>query len=71
VYPVDNLEGALGAVLKLNPMTPIIDGYRATILRGELPAMIPFALAAALAFVTLALGWLMFHRAEFRFAESA
>jgi lipopolysaccharide transport system permease protein len=71
VYPVDNLGGTLGAVLKLNPMTPIIDGYRATILRGQLPSMVPFTIAAVLAFTTLAVGWLMFHRAEFRFAESA
>jgi ABC-type polysaccharide/polyol phosphate export permease len=71
VYPVDNLKGTLGTILKLNPMTPIIDGYRATILRGELPAMGPFAVASVLAFATLAVGWLMFHRAEFRFAESA
>ncbi|HUK34583.1 MAG TPA: ABC transporter permease [Vicinamibacterales bacterium] len=71
VYPIDNLGGKLGMVLKLNPMTPIIDGYRATILRGELPRPLPFALATIVAFVTLGVGWLMFHRAEFRFAESA
>jgi len=71
VYPIDGLGGRLGVLLKLNPMTPIIDGYRATILRGELPAPVPFALASLVAFTTLAVGWLMFHRAEFRFAESA
>jgi ABC-type polysaccharide/polyol phosphate export permease len=71
VYPIENLGGKLGMVLKLNPMTPIIDGYRATILRGELPAPVPFAIATVVAFATLGAGWLMFHRAEFRFAESA
>ena len=71
VYPIDNLGGKLGLLLKLNPMTPIIDGYRATILRGELPAPLPFAVATIVAFATLGAGWLMFHRAEFRFAESA
>jgi ABC-type polysaccharide/polyol phosphate export permease len=71
VYPVDNLGGRLGMVLRLNPMSPIIDGYRATILRGQLPPFWPLAIAAVLALVTLSVGWLMFHRAEFRFAESA
>src|ERR1043165_3343729 len=71
VYPIENVGGALGKLLKLNPMTPIIDGYRATILRGQPPQLLPVAVAAALAMATLAVGWLMFHRAEFRFAESA
>jgi len=70
VYPVDNIGGKLGAVLKLNPMTPIVDGYRAAILRGEWPNLEALAIAGILAVVTLAIGWLMFHRAEFRFAES-
>jgi ABC-type polysaccharide/polyol phosphate export permease len=52
-------------------MTPVIDGYRATILRGELPAFGPLAVAAALALVTVLVGWLVFHRAEYQFAEYA
>ena len=65
------MGGKLGALLTLNPMTPIIDGYRATILRGQPPDVGPLALAGALAVVTLALGWLIFHRAEYQFAENA
>jgi ABC-type polysaccharide/polyol phosphate export permease len=71
VYPVDNIGGTLGAVLKLNPMTPIIDGYRAAILRGEWPSVEALAIAAILAGATLAVSWVVFHRAEFRFAENA
>jgi lipopolysaccharide transport system permease protein len=71
VYPIERLGGWLGTLLKLNPMTPIIDGYRATILRGEYPQFGPLALAAVLALATLACGWVIFHRAEYRFAESA
>lgn len=71
VYPVELVGGKLGTLLKLNPMTPIIDGYRATILRGELPALGPLAVATALAVVTLLVGWLVFHRAEYQFAEYA
>jgi ABC-type polysaccharide/polyol phosphate export permease len=71
VYPVDNIGGRLGAALKLNPMTPIIDGYRAVILRGERPNVEALAIAAVLASATLAVSWVVFHRAEFRFAENA
>ena len=71
VYPIDNLKGTLGTILKLNPMTPIIDGYRAAILRGQPPDLMAVSIAAALATVTLALGWLVFHRAEYQFAENA
>lgn len=70
VYPVDRIGGRLGALLTLNPMTPIIDAYRAVLLRGTLPAPGPFGTAAAISFLTLAVAWVVFHRAEFRFAES-
>jgi ABC-type polysaccharide/polyol phosphate export permease len=69
VYPVERVGGRLGEVLKLNPMTPIIDAYRAVVLRGELPPVGPFAAATALALLCLAAGWIAFHRAEFKFAE--
>jgi ABC-type polysaccharide/polyol phosphate export permease len=71
VYPVERLGGTLGSVLRLNPMTPIIDGYRAVILGGEPPQFGPLAVAAALSLVTLFVAWVVFHRAEYRFAESA
>jgi lipopolysaccharide transport system permease protein len=70
VYPVSHVGGRLGLVLQLNPMTPIIDAYRAVLLRGELPSAGPFAFAATVAFLILGFGWLMFHRAEFLFAEN-
>lgn len=70
VYPVERVGGLLGQVLLLNPMTPIIDGYRAVLLRGELPAAGPFAAAAALSALCLVVGWISFHRAEFQFAEN-
>jgi ABC-type polysaccharide/polyol phosphate export permease len=71
VFPLERVEGVLGTLLRLNPMTPIIDGYRAAILRGQLPDLQGLAIAGALASVTLVLAWLTFHRAEYRFAESA
>ena len=51
-------------------MTPIIDAYRAVLLRGELPAAGPFIAATITSLVILAFGWLAFHRAKFAFAEN-
>ena len=70
VYPVDRVGGVLGVVLMLNPMTPIVDAYRAVLIRGEMPAAGPFAAAAVLSIVVLAVAWVLFHRAEFQFAEN-
>jgi lipopolysaccharide transport system permease protein len=70
VYPVDMIGGKLGRVLALNPMTPILDAYRDVILLGRQPFTPAFLAAAVISLLTLLAGWLLFHRAEFRFAES-
>jgi lipopolysaccharide transport system permease protein len=70
VYPVQLVGGRLGHVLQLNPMTPIIDAYRAVLLNGKLPPLGQFAAVAVVAGLTLGLAWVVFHRAEFRFAEN-
>ena len=70
LYPVSRIGGRIGAVLRLNPMTPIIDAYRSVLLQGQLPDAAPFAAAAAVSVALLAWTWIMFHRAEFQFAEN-
>jgi ABC-type polysaccharide/polyol phosphate export permease len=70
VYPVERVGGKLAVLLQLNPMTPIIEGYRSTIVRGTMPDAAPFAIAAALSLVALVACWVGFHRAEFSFAEN-
>jgi lipopolysaccharide transport system permease protein len=70
LYPVDQVGGRVGAILRLNPMTPIIDGYRDVLIRGQSPFNIWFLYAAVASFILLAGGWILFHRAEFRFAEN-
>jgi len=68
VYPVDQVGGALGAVLAGQPMSAIIDAYRATLLYGQAPTP-AFFVAALTSGVLFALAWLVFHRSEFKFAE--
>lgn len=70
LYPLGSIDGPMGTLLRLNPMTPIIDAYRAVILFGEPPASPAFVEAAIVSLVVCASGWLLFHRAEFKFAEN-
>ncbi len=70
LYPIELVQGRIGTVLKANPMTAIIDAYRSVLLHGELPPAGPFLAATAVSLVTLTVAWLVFHRAEFRFAEN-
>ena len=39
VYPIGRVGGKLGALLALNPMTPLIDAFRAVLLDQRLPGM--------------------------------
>lgn len=70
LYSVKDVEGWAGTLLRLNPMTPIIDAHRDVILHGRLPALEPLGLAALFSVALLAASWLTFHRAEFKFAEN-
>jgi homopolymeric O-antigen transport system permease protein len=70
LYPVDKITGVFGVLIRLNPMTPIVDAFRQVLLFGRLPALAPFALTAAFSIALFCLAWILFHRAEFRFAES-
>jgi lipopolysaccharide transport system permease protein len=68
LYPVRTMPGRLGTVLRLNPMTAIIDAYRDVIF-GRGPDWSSLAAAAALSLAVLFGAWVTFHRSEFEFAE--
>jgi lipopolysaccharide transport system permease protein len=70
LYPVQLVGGKLAFVMQLNPMTPIIDAYRAVLLLHRLPFTPEFAYAAAVSLIVFGASWLAFHRAEFQFAEN-
>ena len=68
-YPLSVVPAALLPIYMLNPMTPIIDGYRRVILHGQAPD-VPHLLSAAAATVfLLVLTYLNFKRAERTFAD--
>ena len=69
VYPVTRVGGWLGPVLSLNPMTHLIDALRGVVIDGVAPG--PAFAVTALASVALLMGaWVLFHSAEFAFAEN-
>ena len=72
LYPIKHEPGLMAVLKAINPMTPIIEAYRSSILHGvwtwtELASL---AWPAGLSIVLLAIGWLWFHKAEGRFAEA-
>jgi lipopolysaccharide transport system permease protein len=70
VYPIDGVTGWVGALVRANPMTGIVEAYRHVLLYGTAPDLVSFGWAATIAIVLLPLAWLLFHRSEFRFAEN-
>ena len=69
VYPIGRVGGRLGAVLALNPMTHLIDAFRAVLLEAQAPA--PAFYVTVAASLALFIGsWVAFHLAEFDFSEN-
>lgn len=69
VYPIDGVGGWVGTLMRINPMTGIVEAYRSILLYGTLPDPASFGTAALLAGVLLPASWMLFHRLEFAFAE--
>jgi ABC-type polysaccharide/polyol phosphate export permease len=67
---VSQIGGTLGRIMTLNPMTPILEGYRDVLLRGRLPDPTAFVTTTLLSGVLLIVAWIIFHRAEYAFAEN-
>jgi lipopolysaccharide transport system permease protein len=70
LYPVSQVGGWAGRVMSLNPMTPILDAYRDVLLRGVSPDSVTFMITTGVSAAMLVFAWVVFHRAEFAFAEN-
>jgi ABC-type polysaccharide/polyol phosphate export permease len=69
VYPIEQVGGRLGTLLQLNPMTHLLDAFRAVVIEGHAPGA-AFAVTAVFTLALLLTSWLLFHAAEFEFAEN-
>jgi ABC-type polysaccharide/polyol phosphate export permease len=70
LYPSSLVGGKLGTLMRLNPMTPIVESYRDVLFLGRTPFHASFGITAAISLLALIMAWLSFHRSEFLFAES-
>jgi ABC-type polysaccharide/polyol phosphate export permease len=70
VYPLPR-QGTLGWLGYVNPITPILDAYRALLLGAPAPDTGQLVAAVAISVSTLLFGWLWFRRVEARFGELA
>ena len=70
LYPVSQIGGIAGKIMAINPMTPILEGYRDVLLRGRFPDPSAFLMTTAVSIVLLMVAWIIFHRAEYEFAEN-
>ncbi|HYB95201.1 MAG TPA: ABC transporter permease [Vicinamibacterales bacterium] len=69
LYPVTQVGGWMGRLMAINPMTPILEGYRDVLLRGRVPGE-AFVATTIVSILFLAVAWVIFHRAEYQFAEN-
>jgi lipopolysaccharide transport system permease protein len=56
-------------VIRLNPLTPLLDGYRAVLVEGHLPSAGPVAATAAASVAIAALGLVVFQRLRQGFVD--
>lgn len=70
LYPVSQVGGLTGRIMAVNPMTPVLEAYRDVLLRGRIPDPIPFLTTTVAAALLLVIAWVIFHRAEYEFAEN-
>lgn len=68
IYPVDAVPEAVRPFYALNPMVGILEGYRAVLLRGQLPGAW-FAATIAGAVICFFVGFTVFKKLEARFAD--
>jgi lipopolysaccharide transport system permease protein len=68
IYPVSSVPPQFRNIYYLNPMAGVIEAYRAVLLHQELPG-IYFSISASVAIIVLLVGYWLFKRIEFNFAD--
>jgi len=69
VYSVETIPESYRWILKMNPMTYIIEGYRDVFYNHEMPDMKALAIVFGVSVVVLIIGYWIFKRLQRRFAE--
>ena len=69
IYPMKTSDPKIQFILNLNPMTPILDAYRDVLLRGKLPDWSTLGYSAFVAVTVFLIGWIIFYKMQYKFAE--
>lgn len=69
MYAVEQVPEAIQPFFYLNPMTPIIEGYRDIFYYKQAPDIGAFVLGAAMGTIMLIVGWFSFSKMKRHFAE--
>src|SRR5437588_130069 len=69
IYPLDVVPARWEWLIRLNPMTALIVGYRQAVLFQQWPLLTDFAYPAACALLACVVGYLYFKRTEADFAD--
>jgi ABC-2 type transport system permease protein len=67
IYPAKVVPEQFRFLLTLNPLTWMLDSFRAPIYEGRFPGAVELLASLGLGAATLAVGWFVFHRYEDRF----
>lgn len=60
IYPISIVPEKFAPIIKLNPMTVMVDIFRSIIYLGETPPVQAWLITASLSIATLIIGWLVF-----------
>jgi lipopolysaccharide transport system permease protein len=69
IYPVSSVPDRFRSLYMLNPMAPIIDGYRKTLLLGIPPDFYYFGISVLITLIILFLSYKYFKMVEMSFAD--
>jgi len=69
IYSLENVPAKYHQMYMLNPMAPIIDGYRRVILEGRFPDVWYLVYVVIIAIITLIIGYTTFKKLEPVFAD--
>ncbi len=69
VYSIDTIPEEFRWILKWNPMTYIIEGYRAIFYNQTMPDLKALGILGIISIVILIVGYLLFNKLQKRFAE--
>ncbi|HLH73665.1 MAG TPA: ABC transporter permease [Chloroflexota bacterium] len=70
VYPIERVPRRLREIIELNPLTPVVSGFRQLAIDGQFPEAGPLIISALVSLVTLGLGYAIFKWLEPLFAET-